>query len=44
MRGLVEERHQRLINRLLVLIAIAALLGGLLLSHWDEVLAYTRWL
>jgi hypothetical protein len=41
---MVRERRQRLVNRVLVLIAVAALLGGLLLFHWDMVLTYTRWL
>jgi hypothetical protein len=44
MGGSKGERQQRLVNRALILLAVAALLGGLLLFHWDEVLAYTRWL
>jgi hypothetical protein len=27
-------------NRALILISVAALLGGLLLAHWDRVLIY----
>jgi hypothetical protein len=33
-------RRQKWMNRLLILISVAALLGGLLLSHWDWVLQY----
>ena len=40
----VLRRRRLAINRVLVLLAVTALLGGLLLSHWDIVLAYTRWL
>jgi len=43
MAGLVSERR-RMVNRVLILIAVAALLGGLVLGHWDEVLSYARWL
>jgi hypothetical protein len=44
MAGLVRERRRRVVNRVLILVAVAALLGGLALGHWDGVLNYARWL
>jgi hypothetical protein len=36
----MTARVLRRINRALILGAVGALLGGLLLNHWDQVLRY----
>jgi hypothetical protein len=44
MVGPVSERRRRTVNRVLILIAVTALLVGLAIGHWDGVLNYARWL
>ena len=39
-----RQKWWRRVNRLLILIAVAALLGGLLLSQWRIVLIQARYL
>jgi hypothetical protein len=39
-----RQKWWRQVNRLLILIAVAALLGGLLLSQWRIVLIQARYL
>lgn len=34
----MDERQRRSLSRILIVLAIAALLGGLLLSQWSQVL------
>jgi hypothetical protein len=34
---MLQERQRRTVNRVLIILAVAALLGGLLLAQWDTV-------
>ena len=37
---MLNKDRRRTLNRLLIVMSVAALLGGLLLSQWDQVLIH----
>ena len=41
---MMDRKRRRMVNRVLVIVAVAALLGGLLIGQWPQVLANALWL